>query len=180
MGVFMTTFATLKSDIEELYPHSDYTDSLKASFVRLAEAQIRRRVRVRPMETTDESFTVGARSTTLPTGFIALRSVSADVANKRDMDYLPPHRIRSAPIWELTGNPTAYTLEGESIVVAPVPESPVSLQLVYYKMFDALEGPTDTNWLLTNAYDIYLYGSLRAASEWAMDDNAETLSLIHI
>lgn len=171
----MTTFLTLKNDIEEWYPHSDYTTALKNSFVLICEAQIRRRVRVRQMETVDEAFAVSSRSTTLPTGFISMRSVSADVANKRDMDYLPPHRIRSAPVWELTGNPQAYTLEGDNLVVAPVPSASMNLQIVYFKAFDALSGDSDTNWLLANAYDVYLYGSLRAACEWAKDVEAESL-----
>jgi hypothetical protein len=167
----MTTYATLKSDIEELYPHSDYTESLKASFVRICEAEIRRKVRVGPMETTDESFAVTTQSTALPSGFISMRSVSLDSSTRRDLDYLPPARIRSQAMFAESGEPIAYTIEGQNIVVAPF--TSCTLQIVYYGMFDALSDGTDTNWLLTNAYDVYLYGSLRAASEWAQDYEAE-------
>lgn len=167
----MTDFSTLKADIEVLLPHSDYTDSLKESFIRLAEAQIRRRVRVAAMITTDESFSQSAQSTALPTGWLSFLSVSLDNANGRKLDYLAPQRLRSSPVWDSTGNPQAYTIEGQSLVVAPFTAS--TLHLVYYKAFDALSASTSTNWLLTNAYDVYLYGALRAAAEWAMDEAAE-------
>ena len=39
--------------------------------------------------------------------------------------------------------------------------------------FPALVNPTDTNWLLTNHYDIYLYAALRAASEYIQEDTLE-------
>jgi len=171
----VTTYATLISDIGTWLARDDFTDSLKGSFVRICESEIRRRVRVGAMETTDESFAVSSSSTALPSGFISMRSVSLDVTNHRNMDYLPPARLRSAPIWDISGNPAAYTIEGTNIVVAPVPTSSVNLHLVYYKMFDALSGPTDTNWLLTNAYDVYLYGSLRAACEYIQDEQQEMM-----
>lgn len=163
----MTTYATLKSDIEALLPHSDYTESLKASFVRICEAEIRRRVRIGPMEETDEAFSQSAQSTALPTGFISMRAVALDSANGRNLDYLPPAKLRSSLVWSDSGEPRAYTIEGQNLVVAPFTAS--TLHLVYYKAFDALSAGTDTNWILTNAYDIYLYGSLRAAAEWTMD-----------
>ena len=168
----MTTFATLKSDIETLLPHSDYTDGLKDSFVRICEAEIRRRVRVGAMEVTNTAFTCATQSTALPTGFISMRSCSLNVQDKRDLTFMPPARLRSSNVWDWTGNPVSYTIEGQNIVLAPFSGS-VDLTIVYYAAFDALSDPADTNWLLTNAYDVYLYGSLRAASEWAMDMERE-------
>jgi len=165
------TFATLKTDIEALYPHSDWTEGLKNSFVSLCEAEIRRKLRIRQMETSTTT-TQSAQSTALPTGFIQLRSVTLDEENKRDLDYMPPNRLRSSGLLDSSGgSPQAYTIEGDNIVVAPYSSS-VTLYMVYLAMFDALSDDTDTNWALTNAYDLYLYGSLKHAAIWAQDDNA--------
>src|SRR5512139_739337 len=98
----MTTYATLKSDIEVLLPHSDYTDDLKASFVRICEAEIRRRVRVKAMETTNTAFSCTSESTALPSSFISMRSVSLNVADQRELDYMPPARLRSAGVYDST------------------------------------------------------------------------------
>ncbi len=170
----MTTYATLKSDITEYMARSDITDALKATFVRLAEAEIRRSVRIGAMETTDTSFSVNSRSTALPTGFISMRSISSNATNKRELDYLPPARIRSAEIFDISGgDPRAYTIEGSNLILAPVPTSG-TLTLVYYKAFDALSADSDTNTLLSTYYDVYLYGALRAAAEWALEPENET------
>ena len=40
----------------------------------------------------------------------------------------------------------------------------------YYKRFDTPVLDADTNWLLTNAYDVYLYGSLAHASPYIKED----------
>ena len=82
----MTTYATLKSDITEYMARSDITDALKATFVRIAESEIRRSVRIGAMEVTDTSFAVSSQSTALPTGFIAMRSLSNNEQNKSEMD----------------------------------------------------------------------------------------------
>jgi hypothetical protein len=167
----MTTFATLKSDIDTFYPHSDVTEGLKNTFVQSCEAEIRRKLRVRQMETS-ATLTQSAQSTALPTGFIQFRSVAYTGTYKRDLDFLPPARFRSSGILDSSGgDPSAYTIEGDNLVVAPWSVS-VDLHGVYLAMFDALSGDTDTNWALTNAYDLYLYGSLKHAAIWAQDQGA--------
>ena len=169
----MTTFATLKTDISSYMARSDLTESLKNTFVRIAEAEIRRKVRIGQMETTNTSFSVSSQSTALPTGFVSMRAVTNNTQNQREMEYMSPVRLRSSRIFdEGTGEPSVYTIEGDNIVIAPTPSSG-SLTIVYYKAFDALSADTDTNWLLANGYDVYLYGSLRAASEWAMEPDTE-------
>lgn len=164
------TFATLKTDVAALYPHSDYTATLHNTFNKLCEAEIRRKVRVRQMETTDTSFSQSTQSTSLPSRFIAMRSVSLDETGNRNLDYLTPQRLRSSRVWDETGNPKAYTIEGDNLVVAPF--TACTLHLVYYAMFAALSGDSDTNWLLANAYDVYLYGNLKHAAIWALDPQA--------
>tara|TARA_B100000700_G_scaffold328666_1_gene447267 strand:+ start:1236 stop:1856 length:621 start_codon:yes stop_codon:yes gene_type:complete len=169
----MTTFATLKTDISSYMARSDLTESLKNTFVRIAEAEIRRKVRIGQMETTNTSFSVSSQTTALPTGFVSMRAVTNNTQNQREMEYMSPVRLRSSRIFdEGTGEPSVYTIEGDNIVIAPTPSSG-SLTIVYYKAFDALSADTDTNWLLANGYDVYLYGSLRAASEWAMEPDTE-------
>ena len=136
----MTTFATLKSDITEYMARSDITDALKATFVRITESEIRRSVRIGAMEVTDASFAVSSQSTALPTGFIAMRSLSNNEQNKREMDYLPPARLRSSRAMDIGAQtPTAYTIEGTNLVVAPTRSAGTTLTMVYYKAFDALQ-----------------------------------------
>lgn len=166
----MTTFATLKADVDNFYPHSDITESLKNTFVMSCEAELRRKLRIRQMETSG-TFTQSAQSTALPTGFIQMRSVTYDAQDHRDLDFLPPNRFRSSGVLDSSGNPQAYTIEGDNLVIAPWSSS-LTLYLVYLAAFDALSGDTDTNWALTNAYDLYLYGTLKQAAIFSQDDQS--------
>ena len=42
--------------------------------------------------------------------------------------------------------------------------------MTYYKSFDALADATQTNWLILNAPDLYLYGTLLQAEPFLMND----------
>jgi len=68
-----------------------------------------------------------------------------------------------------TGEPKAFTLEGDNIVVGPTPDATYTGKLTYWKKFDALSASTTTNWLLTNYPSIYLYGTLLEAAIYIQD-----------
>ena len=169
----MTTYTQLQADVDQLYGRSVFQDVL----MRIAEPKIRRRVRVREMETTTQ-LVCNSRTTTLPTDYLALRALTLDSALGRDIQYLTPERIREAPIWNnqgggLTDNTAlAVSIEGNAITLAPAPSAgaPVTLDIVYFAQFASLSAGTDTNWLLTNAYDVYLWAVLFAAADWDEDD----------
>lgn len=61
-------------------------------------------------------------------------------------------------------------MEGDYLVVAPPPTDSPDALISYYRPYDALTDDADTNWLLTNAYDVYLYGSLAHASPYIKED----------
>jgi hypothetical protein len=42
--------------------------------------------------------------------------------------------------------------------------------MLFYKKFENLSGSVATNWMITNAPDIYLYGSMLEAEPFIMND----------
>ena len=44
------------------------------------------------------------------------------------------------------------------------------MEMLFYKKFDNLSGSTATNWLITYAPDIYLYGTMLEAEPFIMND----------
>lgn len=166
----MTNYATLKSDIAALLVRSDLTDTDLARFVRLGEARIRRRVRIRAMETTT-ALAVTGQSTALPTDFLEARAVTLDTSNGRTLKPLTPDQLRSSAYSDEAGEPRFYAIEGSNLLVAPIQSC--SVDLTYYAAFAALSAADDTNWLLENAYDVVLYACSRAAAEWLEDDARE-------
>lgn len=166
----MTTHAVLKADVAGFLVKTNLTSDM-ATFVRMGEAKIARRVRVRAQETTS-TLTVTSSTTALPTDYLSMRSVTVDVANKRTLEQMTPETIREAAVWDRGGDALAYSIEGTNIIVAPA-QTNTDLNIVYFARFDALSADDDTNWLLTNAYDVYLYAVCEAAAIWLHDEVKE-------
>ena len=68
------------------------------------------------------------------------------------------------------GKPTAYSLEAGQFHLYPTPVADVDLELLYYAQVPDLASNA-TNWLLSTAPDIYLYGSLLHSAPYLQDDN---------
>lgn len=137
------------------------------TFVRLAESDIRAEVRVRAMETT-ATLTISSGSADLPGGFIQAQRLILDNSTVWALDYLPPSLFYSSDNFRASGSTKAYTIEGDKIIFRPIVDQ--DALLAYYKAFDALSDDADTNWLLTNAYNVYLYGVLKYVADYLKDD----------
>lgn len=163
----MTTYATLKSDISGWLLRDDLTSAIP-SFIRLAEAAIKRDLRIRAMLKTS-SLTLTGQSTPLPSDFLEANRVVLDSTTDQAIAFMPAEALYSSDAYHDSGAPAFFTIEGANIVTAP-DGTGESLLLNYYRAFDALTDDADTNWLLTNAYDVYLYGSLAHASPYIKED----------
>lgn len=162
----MTTYATLKSDIAGWLLRDDLTAAIP-SFVRLAEASIRRDLRIRQMLRT-YTLTISAQSQALPEDFMEMERIILD-STVWNLSYLPPPALFSNPAYTDGGNPMYYTIEGDYLITAP-DATGSDVMLCYYKAYSSLTNDSDTNWLLTNAYDVYLYGSLSHAAPYIKED----------
>lgn len=66
-------------------------------------------------------------------------------------------------------------IEGDAkIVIYPEYNKDVNYELFYYAKIPALLNTTDTNWLLNNYPDLYLYGSLLHSATYLRDDERLT------
>jgi hypothetical protein len=164
----MTDFAILKADVADYMARDDLTSAIP-TFVRLAESRIRDKVRVRDMETTAD-LAISSQSTALPAGFLGLRRLIMDSTTYRAMEYIPPDSAWRNRNLMTGGNPEKYTIEGNNLVVFPGPGSAIDAKITYFKAYDALSEDADTNWLLTNAYDVYLYSTMAEAKSYIEDD----------
>lgn len=154
------TYATLKADVLDWVAHGQATANV-ASFVRLAEAVIRRDVRVPVMDSTvSGSMADGAFD--VPADAVELRRV---VVNSYPLDYVPVERFQEL---ETSGARGYYfTRIGNQVKVLQGGTGAYSL--LYRAKFAALTDDSDTNWLLSNAYDVYLFQSLKQAAVYLKD-----------
>ena len=161
------TYAELKTAIANwLKGRTDLTSRIP-EFIALAEDRIAQddRIRIRAMETSAD-LTINDRDTALPTGFLGVRRIYLSGSPNTRLDFLAPDDYWSRHGSSNTGQPKFYTIEGENFLWGPVPDTTYTGKLLYYKRFTALSSDSDTNWLLTNARGLLLYGALVEAAPY--------------
>ncbi len=169
----MTTYATLKSDIAGWLLRDDLTAAIP-SFVRLAESSIKRDLRLRQMIRT-YTLTISAQSMSLPEDFVEMERIVIDSDTNWELQYLPPPALYASQEYRDSGDPEFYTIEGDYIIFAPAPTDTPDALMSYFKWYSALTNDSDTNRLLTNHYDVYLYGALSHASPYIKEDERVAL-----
>lgn len=106
----------------------------------------------------------------LPSNFLEQRRLYLDVSSGKSLDFFDATVFWGREAVNESGQPDIYTIEGDCLVAAPVPDAVYFGRLLYYRRFTALSGATDTNWALTNARGLYLYGAMLEAMVYLEDD----------
>lgn len=166
----MSNYATLKADIAGWLLRDDLTAAIP-TFIRLAEAQIRRDLRIREMIRTS-TLTLSAQSVQVPGDFLEMERIVIGGTPTTSIRYVPPAALYDSDAYQdASGYPSIYTIEGDYFVFAPAPSGSPTALISYYRPFDELDSDADTNWLLVNGYDVYLYGALTHAAPYIKEDS---------
>ncbi len=163
----ISTYAELKTSIANWAARDDDTSRIP-EFISLTEDRIALKLRIRAMETTVD-LTISSQTIALPTGFVAQRRLYLDNDRSR-LEFYPPEDFWIRNATSETGMPKLYTVEGDNVVVAPTPDGSYTGKLLYFKKFTALSNDDDTNWILTNARGLYLFGALLELSMFHEDE----------
>jgi len=166
----INSYSTLQTAVSNWLDRDDLSDRIP-EFISLAEATFNRVLRIRAMETTLADTTPsGSKEDSLPDGYLQLREIHLTTSPIVSLAYITPeimYRIRSGSI---SGKPTNYTILGDNILFGPTPDSAYGYSITYYKAFTELSDAAPTNWLILNAPDLYLYGTLLQAEPFLMND----------
>ena len=167
----INSFVTLKTAVANWLDRDDLAARIP-EFIVLCEARFNRSLRIRAMETLDISVdTVGGTSTVaLPTGYVQMRDISLITSPITQLQYVTPEIMNRLNAGSLTGKPETYTIIANSILFGPTPDDAYDISMLYYKTFDPLTDVAPTNWVITNAPDVYLYGTLLEAEPFLMND----------
>jgi len=165
----MTTRVILLTDILSQTGHTFTTDE-QSLIIRLIESKIASDIRINEMRVTDGAFVINARSVARPTRFVEVKRFRL-TSTGGTLDYMTPDVFYDSPIYQdETGAPEAYTIEGDNFIFAPEPTTSYTGLLSYLKAFDPLTADSDTNWLLTNRYNIYFSLGMSVGFGLAQDD----------
>ena len=175
------TFTELKDALADWLDRSDLTDRIP-DFITLAEARLNRDVRIRPMEVRSSmETTAGQRYFNLPGGYLQMRNIQINSNPITPLEYITPEMLDRLYGSDTTGKPKAYTLIGDEIQLAPIPDSTYTLEMAFYEKFtplgDGTSGTVTSNWLTTNAPDVLLYGALLEAEPFIKNDERIALWL---
>lgn len=171
-------YASLQSAVTE-YLARDQDATLISripTFIQLAEAKFNRQLFVRQMEQRATAMVnLGSSEPefiSLPVDFQSMRRVRlSSVAGKPCVSFksgtqLDEYRFG---ISDVAGQPRYFTVFGDEIELAPTPDTAHTVEMVYRRNIPPL-ATNDSNWLLTLAPDLYLYGALLESAPYIKED----------
>lgn len=180
----MTTRSQLQTSVDNWMIRDDIGAGVDFDEILLiVEAELDRELRIVEQErTVTVNFT--GREADLPADYLEERNPFID-DNVRKIAYMTPKAIREAGPWQNGRVGAFYTLEGgggtpgtddrvKMVIAAPASVAePLDIEVNYYARLPRLVNAPDTNWVLTNHFDIYLYGCIRAGWEILQEHELE-------
>ena len=166
----ITTYTDLKTSIASWLNRDDLT-SVIPDFISLAEAGINRDLRhYKMIERADA--TLDSRYVQMPADWmetVRFSITSGDTYRLElvSRDDMLEYRQKTA---DTSGRPRFYANIGDTIEVFPTPDADYTMQLQYYAKTPALSDSNASNWLLLDAPDVYLYGTLIQSAPYLQDD----------
>jgi len=161
----ITDYASLKTTAADYLHRSDLSDSVISSFVQFGEARLNRKLRLLQQETNTElTLTSGTDEVSLPSDWLE----TIDVIYANDKQAIHPQNIKNLNSQRTydttTSRPYLYATTDGKMIFEITADDNYSISLDYFKAWDI--ATDDTNWLLTNAPDAYLYSTLLEAKAY--------------
>lgn len=177
----ISTFAELKSSIADFLNRTDLTTVIP-SFISLAEAQINRDVRHWKMSNVAAvTFAAGQKTSGMPADWLetshAVWTYNSATHRQYPLEYASGTTVRERNdnSDDRQAKPTQFYHVGSASSIAlslyPNPDAAGFVYLTYTQKVPALSDSATTNWLLSDAPDVYLYGSLLHAAPYLQEDN---------
>ncbi|HEX5509834.1 MAG TPA: hypothetical protein VFX37_15140 [Pseudolabrys sp.] len=149
------------------------------TFIQLFEAKMNRKLFVRQMESRATAVTDPTADEpeyiALPSDFQSMRRIRLTAGTQsgeptylqfKSNQQMDDFRTLTANV---AGQPQFFTIFGSEIELAPTPAAVYTVEMIYRQNIPALAS-NSTNWLLTLAPDLYLYGALLEAAPYMKND----------
>ena len=163
-------YSDLQSAIADFIDRSDIS-SVIPDFIDLAETGMNREIRHWRMEKR-ATASLDTQYSSLPDDFLEPIRMSLNTANTNTLEMVNAFQISNlrAQNLNVTGRPVNFAISDGSIEVFPTPDTSYTLELLYYEKISPLS-VVNSNWVLSNHPDAYLYGSLIHSAPYLADDN---------
>lgn len=166
----ITNYANLQTEIAQWLNRDDLT-SVIPTFIQLAEAQMNRDIRHFKMEkrattSTSTEYTVvpGDWMETIQLHVIGGGTYPLDLASRQTI------ADKRSGANDQSGRPRYYAHADSQIELYPTPDTTYDIEMLYFAKIPALSASNTFNWLLQDAPDVYLYGSLLHSAPYLVED----------
>ncbi len=164
----ITTYSELQTAVARWLQRDDLT-AIIPDFIANSEAEFNRAFRLSG-QVTRTDLDASSRWTSIAslTDTLAeIKSISVTVGGIRTpIEYVTPDASQQ---FSTSGSPRYWTRIGSEIGVFPPPDGTYTLEIVYYAKIPAL-ATAATNFLLTDAPDVYLYRSVIEGAQYTHDE----------
>ena len=165
-----STYAELQTTIAGYLARSDLTTQIP-DFIRLAEVRLRRDLRIRQMLTsTTITCTAGTATVSIPSDFLQVSDFVVAGNPVQPLVYESPALFSRNSRTSDSGKPKTYTVLASTFQLAPIPDSALTLTLIYSAAPPFLSESNTTNTFITVCPDLLLYASLLEAEPYLMND----------
>lgn len=161
----ISTYAQLKTAVAAwLRPNSSATADMTTNipkYIGLAEVMIRRELHLKALDQTETALAIVAGSATVPTGFLSVVSMTMVDEPYNQVRMLPIDQLDKLDPLQTSGKPYYYARAGSNFRFYPRVNG--TAQLRFRRGVTPLANDSDTNWVLAQNPDAYLYGALLQA-----------------
>ena len=166
----LNSYAALKTSIGDFLNRDDLT-AVIPDFISLAEAQINRDIRHYEMENR-ATAQLDSQYLARPTDWGETIRMHITGGGTRPLDLLSGAAMsdKRAGADDTSGEPRYFRHAERAFEVYPTPDGTYNVEILYYQKIPALSDTNTSNWLLSEAPDIYLYGSLLHSSPYLAED----------
>jgi hypothetical protein len=168
----ITSYSTLLTEVASWLARSDLTAAIPG-FVQNFEERFYRNPR-NYGQWMHSALSVSFSSTaTVPSDFLALRVAYLDGESNRPLQQSTLEQVLQQYPRSISGRPKWIALDGTGFIFGPVPDGTYTLNGTYYAKPTVLRSYASdaaAHWLIVNAPDLLLYGSLMEAQPYVMNE----------
>lgn len=167
----ITNYTNLQSTVADFLNRSDLT-SVIPTFVQLAEAQMNRDIRHHEMEVRSTGVQdAGDEYMQIPADWLENIRLHVQGAGTSPLNLISRASMadKRAGKEDTTGRPEYYCMADGQFQLYPTPDAEYTIELLYYQKIPALAS-NNTNWLIEDHPDVYLYGSLLHSAPYLQED----------
>ena len=172
----LSSYDDLKLELADWIDRDDLDDQID-TFIDLAEARHKREIRSRATLTHDKAFSLptGSRYINVPSDFLDIKFMRVQIIDQisgrayyPDFEYVTINEMADLVTLDMY-RPRNFTVHAQ-IELDAEPDQTYTAELFYYAKLTPLDSGNQTNSLLTDAPDAYLYGALAATAPFLMND----------